>query len=133
MTVTVTTAALLAWAFIISLFLNWYWSRALARTKTGLDQIVRVSSHNSMHHANVEALLVSGILDRAELHKLPPLDSKKLKTIQDIYSAYDMEPYDIPARVTETNDGQPVVYWNCNYVTDLTAYELARLWLARVL
>lgn len=134
MTVSPALAALLAWALLLSLFFNWYWSRKLVQTKHGLDNIVRVSSHNSLHAANHEAILITSILERANLpNKLPALDSKKFAALRDLYATYEFEGYDIPAQLTTDHDDRPAVYWKITELNELTAYEIARLWLARVI
>lgn len=133
MTVTTTTAALLAWAFIISLFLNWYWSGKTAQLRDACDLQKRINEKNTKHEARHSATLIAAILDHAQLTRLPPLNSKKWATLQDLYASYEFEPYNIPAQVTTDHDNRPAVYWKVTNVNELSAYELARLWLAGVL
>ncbi len=134
MTVSPALAALLAWAFLVSLILNWYWSRKLAEAKADLDTVIRISAHNTDNHFRVEANWVSEVLSKAQLtDPLPALNSTKFRTLQDLYASDEMQAYRNPAQITTDHDDRPAVYWKITSHNELDAYELARLWLNGVL
>lgn len=134
MTVTPLVATLLAWAAGISVFLNFYWSYKLAKTKDALDLAVRISAHNSDYHARAESNWVAEVLNKAQLtDPLPPLDSKKWSALVDLYDDPELMAYNIPAQITTDHDDRPAVYWKRTSVNDFEAYELARLWLNGIL
>lgn len=134
MTVTTTTAAFFAWALIISIIFNWYWSLKLGKANTDRDNLKRIIEHNSRHASAVETLLISGILEKANLPgDPPPLDYTKWSNLVELYDDYDMLPYEIPAQITTDNDNRPAVYWKVTNINELDAYVIARLWLAGVL
>jgi hypothetical protein len=134
MTVTTTTAALLAWAFALSIFLNFYWATKLARTKDALETNIRISAHNSDYHARAESTWVAEVLTKAQLtDPLPPLNASKWSRLVDLYDDPELMAYDIPAQITTDHDDRPAVYWKRTSVSEFEAYELARLWLNGVL
>ena len=133
MTVTTTAAALLAWAFALSLFFNWYWFGKLNQYRDSYKLELEINEHNARHFKYIEAILVNGILERANVTELPTLTFDKWITLNELYHGSDLKVYRVPANQHTDNNKGTVFYWSVADVNELEAYEVARLWLAGVL
>jgi hypothetical protein len=130
MTVTTTTAALLAWAFAASLFLNWYWSSKLADCRDTCDKLKRINESNQREYARERAIFVSSIVNFCanDNRKLPALNSKLWSRMQDLYDDPQLMVYSIPAQITTDHDDRPSIYWKVADINELDAYQIARMW-----
>ena len=134
MTVTPITFYALLWAFLLCAAGCVFFSSRLADRRDQCDQLKRIVNVNEVEHQRELAIFVSGILDRAKFgNALPGLDSKKWSAMQDLYDDPQLIAETIPAQITTDTDDRPVIYWKHLSPNGLTAYELARLWLAGIL
>lgn len=133
MTVTTTAAALLTWAFALSLFFNWFWLGKLNQYRDAYKLELEINEHNAQHFKYIETILVNGILERANVTELPTLTFDKWLTLNELYHGSDLKVYRVPADQTTDNNKGTSFYWSVADVNELEAYEVARLWLAGVL
>ena len=133
MTVTTTAAALLAWAFAISLFFNWFWFGKLDHYRDAYKLELEINGHNARHFQFIETTLINDVLEIANVTALPTLDIAKFAKLVELYDAPDLKPYRIPAAKTTCQVGGTIFYWSVADVNELEAHEIARLWLAGVL
>ena len=131
MTVTTVTAALIAWALITSMFLNWYFSSKLANRCDELDQQRLITASNMRHAVAYEARVTECILRRANLKRLPKLNYAKYRLLINLYGSAQMMPYSVPAELLGEVDN-PVILWKVQSPSDLSAFELSELWLAGI-
>lgn len=123
---TVALAALIVAVIIMALVI----SKQLTQL-TGLSHVLHQTSRTNADH---EALLIAAVVNKAQLPgELSPLDSKKWSTLMDLYDEPYLMGYTIPAQITTDENDTPTVYWKITNVNELSAYEIARLWLAGVL
>ncbi len=121
-------------ALIVLILAVCYMAYVINRQLAQIVTLTNVVGSNSRHHAAIEAGLISGILNKAQLtDPLPALDARKWAALQTLYDTPDMMPYNLPAQVTTDHDDRPAVYWKRTSVNEFEAYELVRLWLAGVL
>ena len=131
MTVTTVTAALIAWALITSMFLNWYFSSKLANRCDELDQQRLITASNMRHAVAYEARVIECILRRANLKRLPQLNYAKYRLLSNLYDAPQMMAYTLQAELLG-NVENPVIRWKVTSPSDLSACELSELWLAGI-
>lgn len=134
MTVNLSLVIIAVWAFGMSLFLNWYWSRKLVEANHERETLKRIIESNNRTAARAQAEFIAGIVNRIQPTALPKLDSKKWRAIVDLYNLPEMAfNYRCPAQITTDHDERPTVFWKITDVNELTSYEIARLWIVGVL
>lgn len=133
MTVSTTAAALLTWAFSLSLFFNWFWLGKLNQYRDSYELELEINEHNARHFKHIEETLVNNVVEIANVTELSKLTYEKYIVLSDLYEMPDLKQFRVPAYQITDNKNGTAFYWNITDVNELEAYEIARLWLRGVL